>query len=261
MKFRIVSIAFLIAVAAWLFLMQHYKLPLWGLIALTIVYIHSLVLGAIYIQWNFFIKSVNSVSEFPQYQNMNGNEKRICLTFDDGIHSTNTAATLDILRKKNIKAHFFVIGKNIKGNEEIIKTMQQDGHSIGNHSYHHAWNFDLLSTSEMQKEIEDTNKEIEAITGVTPTLFRPPYGVTNPNLARAITNTRLMSMGWNLRSMDTVAQSKEALLNKLIKNTAVNSVILLHDRCDITVSVLTQYIDYCLAEGYTFVTLKSTHEA
>ncbi|HQW47605.1 MAG TPA: polysaccharide deacetylase family protein, partial [Chitinophagaceae bacterium] len=96
--------------------------------------------------------------------------------------------------------------------------------------------------------------------GEAPVLFRPPYGVTNPNLARAIKNTNMLSMGWNLRSFDTVAKSADQLLKKLIDNTKPNSLILLHERCDLTVEVLTEYIEYCLLEGYTFVTLKTNHE-
>jgi hypothetical protein len=67
-------------------------------------------------------------------------------------------------------------------------------------------------------------------------------------------------MGWNLRSLDTVAKTPEELLQKLKGKTRPNSLVLLHERCDITVDVLTDYIDYCLREGYTFVTLKTPHE-
>ncbi|MBK7691594.1 MAG: polysaccharide deacetylase family protein [Bacteroidetes bacterium] len=261
MKFKIVSIAFLIITLTLLFFIVREQASVWLLVLLFVVYIHLLVLGSIFIQWNFYIKSIHSVSEFLPEAPIHHHTKKICLTFDDGIHPVHTATTLQILRNKNVKAHFFVIGKNIEGNEQLLKEMYQDGHQIGNHSFNHSWNFDLRSSTDMQKEIEDTNKSIQAVTGVKPQIFRPPYGVTNPNLAKAIQKTNMLSMGWNLRSMDTVAKSSEMLLQKLIKKTRSNSIILLHDRCEITVEVLTQYIDYCLTEGFTFVTLKCPNEA
>jgi peptidoglycan/xylan/chitin deacetylase (PgdA/CDA1 family) len=261
MKFKIVSIATLILTLALLFFIYHNEVSIWLLILLLIGYLHLLVLGSIYIQWNFYLKSIHSVSDFFLDPQMPENKNKICLTFDDGIHATHTATILQILRNYNIQAHFFVIGKNIEGNEKLLNEMHQDGHQIGNHSFYHRWNFDLLSSSEMRKEIEHTNNSIQAVTGMKPHLFRPPYGVTNPNLAKAVQQTNMLSMGWNLRSMDTVAKSSVQLLNKLIHHTQPNSIILLHDRCEITVKVLTQYIDYCLAEGFTFVTLKCPNEA
>lgn len=219
-----------------------------------------LVLGSIFIQLNLYVKSINSVAEFKEYMEIDTEAKNICLTFDDGIHAVNTPLALDILKRKNIKAHFFIIGKNIKSNEAVLKRMHEEGHCIGNHSFWHEWNFDLQNSLAMQQEIEDTNKLIKETTGVMPLIFRPPYGVTNPNLAKAIRNTHMLSMGWNLRSLDTVAKSREELLNKLIRKTKPNAIVLLHERCDITIDVLTEYIDYCLLEGYTFVTLKMSHE-
>ncbi len=219
-----------------------------------------LVLGSVFIRLNLYVKSINSVTEFKEYMEIDTEAKNICLTFDDGIHTLNTPLALDILKKNNIKAHFFIIGKNIKNNEAILKRMHEEGHCIGNHSFWHKWDFDLQSPRVMQQEIEDTNKLIKATTGNIPQIFRPPYGVTNPNLAKAIRNTNMLSMGWNLRSLDTVAKTKNELLKKLIRKTKPNAIVLLHERCDITIDVLTEYIDYCLFEGYTFVTLKTSHE-
>ncbi len=231
------------------------KFPIWVILILFTTYISLLILGSIYIGLNFYLHSICSVDEFPEFENNQADDKFICLTFDDGIHPVNTPKTLEILKKKNVKAHFFLIGKNIIGNEAILRKMHEDNHVIGNHSYWHHWNFDLQSGSIMAKEIEKTNQIVEKNIGKRTTLFRPPYGVTNPNLAKAINENKMISMGWNVRSMDTVAKSKEQLLNKLKNNTKPNAVILLHERCDTTIEVLTEYIDYCQAQGYKFVTL------
>lgn len=236
-------------------------LPFWILLLISFIYLHFLVVGAAVIRFNIFVKSLNAVSEFPAFNEINtANDKRLCLTFDDGIHPIHTVKCLDLLRAQNVRAHFFVIGKNISGNESILKRMHDEGHVIGNHSFQHSWHFDLLGSKAMQAEIEQTNQLICSILGQSPRLFRPPYGVTNPNLARAIRKTGMISMGWNLRSFDTVAKNRNELLQRLIKKTRPNSLILLHDRCEVTLQVLTDYIEYCQLEGYTFVTLKSTDE-
>ncbi|HMN33713.1 MAG TPA: polysaccharide deacetylase family protein [Chitinophagaceae bacterium] len=233
------------------------KIPVWILFLSLFFIINTLVIGSIFIQYNFYIHSICSVQEFPDFKNSYPDEKRICLTFDDGIHRINTPKTLQILKEKNVKAHFFLIGKNIIGNEDILREMQHEQHVIGNHSYYHHWNFDLQSSEQMLSEIIHTNQLIEKTIKQKITLFRPPYGVTNPNLSKAIQQSNLKSMGWNLRSMDTTAKSKEKLLQKLIRKTKPNCIVLLHERCDLTVEVLTEYIEYCQQQGYKFVTLNS----
>lgn len=257
MKFRLsILISFVLFGLLMAGFLKGY-IPLWVLIVLVHIEILLLVLGAINIQWNFYIKSINSVDEFARFNKENTHsEKKICLTFDDGIHNVNTVKALDILKEKNVKAMFFLIGKNMNGNESILKRMHDEGHVIGNHSELHLWNFDLQSADKMAQEINNTNESIEKITGVKPNLFRPPYGVTNPNLAKAILQTNMLSIGWNLRSFDTVAKSGNDLLKKLKAKTKPDSIVLVHERCDVTVEVLTEYIDYCLEQGFTFVTLK-----
>lgn len=258
--YRIVRVIYRFTFLASVLVVGYFHLSIFYVFLLGIPYLSLLILGAIFIRMNFYIKSINSVSEFKRFMQIDENNKQICLTFDDGIHAINTPKALDILKQKRIKAHFFIIGKNIKGNEDILKRIHDEGHEIGNHSMYHTWHFDMQNAQQMQSEIEQCNKEIEKITGKKPTIFRPPYGVTNPNLAKAIVNTNMLSMGWNLRSMDTVAKSYDQLITKLISKTKNNSLILLHERCDITVEVLTEYIDYCMTQGFTFVTLNVDHE-
>lgn len=256
MNFRLTTILFFTLVTlAWI---ANYLIlfPFWVIYTLILLYVSMLILGSIFIEWNFYLHSINSINELENQEKQKENSKQICLTFDDGIHPVNTPKALEILAKQNVKAHFFLIGKNIIGNEHIVMKMKNDGHIIGNHSQYHLWNFDLQSSSQMCQELISTNEIIEKITGDKPTLFRPPYGVTNPNLKKAIQQCNMISIGWNVRSMDTIAKSKKHLLDKLIKKTKPNSIILLHERCDVTLEVLTEYMEHCKAQGYTFVTLK-----
>lgn len=181
-------------------------------------------------------------------------KNQIALTFDDG-PAEHTHTVLDILKTENVKATFFLIGKNIQGNETLVRRMMEEGHAIGSHSQNHGFHFDWQSSSKMIAEIEESNNAIAAITGEPVKLFRPPYGVTNPNLAKALRITGLKSIGWSVRSMDTVAKDKDALLQKVIKKVKPRDIILLHDRCEITTLILPDLIKALKDKGYNFTTI------
>lgn len=231
----------------------------WWLLVCVLAFITVLVLGSIYIQWNFYFRSVNKIPllnvKFDREKfSVINRGKEVALTFDDG-PAEHTEAILDILEKEKVQATFFVIGKNIAGRETLLKRMQAEGHTIGNHSYNHGFNFDWQSAAKMLEEIEQTNQAIEAITGTPVTLFRPPYGVTNPNLRKALRNSNLKSIGWNLRSMDTVAKDEKQLLNKILTRVKAGDIILLHDRCSITAAILPELIITLKKRSFTFATL------
>jgi len=212
----------------------------WGVV-LFVLYIHSLVLGSIYIQWNFYIRSYNKSSK----QNL------VALTFDDG-PAQETAAILDVLKAQGVHATFFSIGKNAIAKPELVKRWDDEGHLVGNHSYNHGFNFDWQSSKKMAAEIQQANEAVKSITGKTPRLFRPPYGVTNPNLARAVKKTGMYSIGWNIRSLDTKAKDPEMLLEKILDNIKGGDIILLHDSMPITREILTELIVRTRQKGFTF---------
>ncbi|MCD6064668.1 MAG: polysaccharide deacetylase [Flavipsychrobacter sp.] len=213
----------------------------WSLVMVFIVYIVLLVLGAIYIEWNFYLRSFNRGKK----------EKQIALTFDDG-PSDITPAILDVLKEQNVQAAFFTIGKNAAKHPEIVKRWHEEGHVIGNHSYHHGFNFDWQSRKKIVAEIEQTNHLILKTIGVTPLLFRPPYGVTNPNVARAVNHTGMHSIGWSVRSLDTRGKDPIKLLNKLLTGIESGDIILLHDTMAITREILTDFIVQARQKGFTF---------
>lgn len=214
----------------------------WWLLVVLGVYIHALVFGSIYIQWNFYVKSYNSGSN---------SDRSIAITFDDG-PAAQTERILDILKEHSVQAAFFSIGKNAVAHPQLIKRWYAEGHLIGNHSYNHSFNFDWQSSKSMTAEIEQTNAAIQAIAGVRPLCFRPPYGVTNPNLAKAIRNTGMQSIGWNIRSFDTKAKDPEALLQRLLGKLKGGDIVLLHDSMPITAEILTEFIIQARKKGFTF---------
>lgn len=216
----------------------------WYLFVISFIYLNLLVLGSINIQWNFYTYSFNKGK----------NRKWIALSFDDG-PAAETSRILDILKEQNIQATFFCIGKNAAANIEIVKRWSEENHLIGNHSFYHSFHFDWQSAGKMQKEIEKTNLLIESITGAKPTFFRPPYGVTNPNLAKAIKRSQMYAIGWNVRSFDTATKDQQKLLARILRKVKGGDIILLHDSMSITADILTELITTLRSKGYSFVRL------
>jgi peptidoglycan/xylan/chitin deacetylase (PgdA/CDA1 family) len=96
---------------------------------------------------------------------------------------------------------------------------------------------------------------VKSIIGKTPMLFRPPYGVTNPELTHAVNLTSMHTIGWSLRSLDTSAKNADKLLKKLLSQVKDGDIILLHDSVTHTASILTAFINACRQKGFIFVRL------
>lgn len=126
-------------------------------------------------------------------------DKQIALTFDDGPHSVYTPMLLDGLRKRGVHATFFLLGENVIGKEAIVKQMQEDGHLIGNHGYSHV-QMNKEAVSNACEQIEENNRQIEAITGVRPQYLRPPYGSWNEELE---CTTNMTVVLWDVDTLDT----------------------------------------------------------
>lgn len=180
----------------------------------------------------------------------------VVLTFDDGPHPTETIKVLDILDTNNIKAVFFMIGKNVSAHPQIAKEVIKRGHQVGIHSQNHTWNFGFLVGKYLTQELTRCQNEIENATGVKPTLFRPPFGVTNPSISNTAKKLGLEIVGWNVRSFDTVAKSEEAIINTILTKVNSNSIILLHDRTELTTQALPKIIEKVTGMGFAFGPLK-----
>lgn len=163
-----------------------------------------------------------------------GAECRRCvsLTFDDGPDEIMTPKVLDVLKKYNIKATFFIIGKKAERNPDIISRIVNEGHIIGCHSWSHECNFPLQSSTAIYNEICRCEELIFSLTGKTLNLFRPPFGVTNPLVAGAVKAKGYIPIGWSVRSYDTAEeQSREKVYDRVIRQLHNGAIILLHDRC------------------------------
>ncbi len=221
-------------------------LPFYVYPLLFVVYSGIVFYGCYNVGSNFFIKIICSA---------NTDKNEIAISFDDGPATNYTPEILQILNKENIKATFFCIGKRISGNENILIQIKEQGHIIGNHSYsHHFW-FDMFSSKKMLADMKMMDDETEKITGLKPVLFRPPYGVTNPNLKKAIINGNYTPVGWSVRSMDTVTKDERKLLSKINNAIKPGAVFLFHDTSKATVNVLPAFIQEVKNRGYQFIPL------
>ena len=177
-------------------------------------------------------------------------EKVVYLTFDDGPHAEQTPRVLDVLKRNNAKATFFCIGSHIAGNEQILKRIIDEGHTIGNHSFSHTNSFPLFSRRRMIADIEQCQKAIESATGTAPTLFRPPFGVTNPTVGKAVKTLNLKTIGWTIRTYDTNRCSNEKIARRISRQLRPGAIILLHDRLPQSAERLQMVIDTVKENGY-----------
>ncbi|RAJ87685.1 peptidoglycan/xylan/chitin deacetylase (PgdA/CDA1 family) [Chitinophaga dinghuensis] len=218
-----------------------YHISVWWLTVLLVVYIGLCVRGAIKVQANFFIPSLSKGDT---------TEKVVALSFDDGPLPEFTPVVLDILKKENVKAGFFCIGKNIPENDELLERIHAEGHVIGNHSWSHDFWFDMYSSRRMMIDLDTMEDQVLNVLDLKPRMFRPPYGVTNPNLATAVARQNLKSIGWSIRSLDTVAKDEEKLLYHILSQLHPGAIILLHDTCKITADILPRLIAGIRERGY-----------
>lgn len=212
-----------------------------GLISIWLMYI---VVGAFRMRAEIFMTSVCSL---PQLSATN-----LLVTFDDGPHPTCTPQILDILKQFQAKAIFFCIGKNIAAYPELVKQIVAEGHIVANHSYNHSNMIGMYSTSKVSAEIEQTEQAIIACVGSSLKLYRPPFGVTNPNIAKAVKALHMQAIGWNVRSFDTVSTNKMEVLNRITPNLKNGDIILFHDTNSATTEILADFLLCATDKGFTF---------
>lgn len=214
-------------------------------VPLLAFYLSLIVMGSASIRFNFYLKSLKRGYT---------KQKLVSLTFDDGPDPETTTKILDLLSKYNMPASFFCVGNKVEKDAEIVQKIFSSGHIVGNHSYSHSKIFDLRSTGNMIKEIEKTSELIYQTIGKKPMLFRPPFGVTNPLLAKAIKKTGVTSTGWSLRSWDTNGRVGR-VVNRLKRKVHPGDVILFHDNRPNTVKILIRFLPYLIEKGYQVIPL------
>ncbi|HNP68449.1 MAG TPA: polysaccharide deacetylase family protein [Aequorivita sp.] len=208
--------------------------PAWLYILFVLIWILITAIGSFQIKWNYHLQSLN--------HNFKTSENHISITFDDGPNPIYTPKVLSLLKENNAKATFFLIGKKAEKQPDLVRQILSEGHAIGNHSYSHSKNFGFFSSENVAAELKRTNSILKEITGKELKLFRPPFGVTNPNIKKALKTTGHLSIGWSKRSFDTTSLSEKRIVKRITSNLKKGDIILLHDSSAKTVAVLEQLL-------------------
>ncbi|MEH1940878.1 MAG: polysaccharide deacetylase family protein [Nostoc sp.] len=183
-------------------------------------------------------------------------QKVIALTFDDGPWPESTAEVLDILRKNQIKATFFVIGQNVKNYPALLKQEVAEGHVIGNHTWHHWYQF--LNPQAAAYEIDHTEDIIYQTTGLKTNLFRPPGGIMHNGVVDYARNSKYSIILWSSDSIDYSRPPVPKLIGNVFREAKPGGIVLMHDgggNRSKTVQALPEIIANFRNQGYRFVTI------
>ncbi len=188
---------------------------------------------------------------------------RIALTFDDGPSPPYTHAILDLLRERQVRATFFLCGKNVDRYPEVARRIRQEGHAVGNHTYSHPFLY-FRSRHFMAEEIDRAQQSIERAIGERPRFFRPPYGVRWPGLHQVLRERGMRLVNWSDTGYDWKFGA-ERIIRAALEHLGPGSIILLHDGLETrpprpvdqtrTVQALPALIDRARQAGLSFATL------
>lgn len=209
------------------------------------------------------VGNVNNTSEINRLKQVSSNvtdskddnkkvgDKKVALTFDDGPHPKYTQQLLDGLKERNVKATFFVVGKNAEAYPDIIKRMYAEGHLIGNHTYNHV-QLNSLCTKDSCNEIIKTNEVLYNITGEYPQFIRPTFGEWDKSLE---CDTDMIPVLWSVDTLDWTMENVDKIVRNGTKNVHDGDIILMHDYYKSSVTAALRIIDKLQSEGYEFVTV------
>jgi peptidoglycan/xylan/chitin deacetylase (PgdA/CDA1 family) len=232
----------------WMYASGHPNL-ISVLAGVTVVYLGFIFWMSLRLDQNFFLSAI--------HQNTTD---EVVLTFDDGPHPEYTLRILDTLDEFKVKAVFFLIGKNALEFPKVVEEIQKRGHQIGSHTQNHSYNFGFFIGSKLKQEIQGSIDAIQKVTGTSTPIFRPPFGVTNPNIASAVKALGLSTIGWNVRSFDTATNQSSVIVNRVITQVKPGSIILLHDRLSQTCESLPEIISQIQGKGFAIGPLETkTH--
>ncbi len=177
---------------------------------------------------------------------------KVTITFDCAWGASDIPTILEILKKEDIKASFFMVGQWAEKFPDAVKLIANDGHDIANHGYSHL-RMSTISKEKCKSEIELCNQKLEEISGVKVKLFRPPYGDYNNNVIDTCNELSCYPIQWNVDSLDWKKEmSKQAILDRILKRTKPGAIILFHNDTQHTVELLPQIISELKSKGFVF---------
>ena len=203
--------------------------------------------------------SAEELKKYNAYFIGDTTQNTIYLTFDCGYENGNTEPILDALKKHDVKATFFVVGNFLETSPEIVKRMIAEGHTVGNHTYHHLDMSSISSMDAFKKETQDVENLFEQITGTPITKFyRPPQGKYNIENLKMAQELGYHTFFWSLAYVDWYQDkqpSKEEAFEKLLGRIHPGAIVLLHSTSDTNGAILDELLTKWEEMGYHFATL------
>ncbi|MEO5585755.1 MAG: polysaccharide deacetylase family protein [Flavobacteriales bacterium] len=242
-RYVILSVAVL---AIALFLL---KAPWWAWTLLIAVWLVVVISGSSLLRWQYHLPVL--------FRSPQKRDDRVAITFDDGPDPVITPQVLKLLADHGAKATFFCIGKRVQAYPGIVKDIIGQGHTLGNHSFSHSKAFGFKSTGAVIIELQETERTVQEQTGLSMRLFRPPFGVTNPQIARAVAAQDLVCVGWSIRSLDTTWRSADQVWKRIVRQLKGGEVVLLHDSGEKCVVVLERLLTFLRANKLSAVPVDS----
>ena len=178
---------------------------------------------------------------------------KVCsLTFDAAWGNEDTQELIDILDQYNVKATFFVVGDWVEKYPESVKALSDAGHEVMSHSNHHD-HFNTLSAQEIIDDLNACNDKIEAVTGVRPTLFRPPYGEYDDHVISTVRGMGIQPIQWDVDSLDWKDYDAATITQRVTEKVGPGSIVLFHNAALHTPEALPGILEYLLGQGYSIV--------
>ena len=203
-------------------------------------------------------KTQDELSQFHAHFLDETTDKILYLTFDAGYENGNTENILDALKKHQVKATFFVVGNYLETSPELVKRMVADGHTVGNHTYHHR-DMSMADKAEFEKEIVDVENLFERITGTKLAKFyRPPQGKYCENNLQLAKDMGYHTFFWSLAYVDWYEDkqpTKEEAFSKLLTRMHPGAIVLLHSTSRTNGEILDELLTKWEEMGYRFGTL------
>ncbi len=200
--------------------------------------------------------SATALQQYNAYYVGGAEEKVIYLTFDCGYENGNTAPILDALKKHNVSATFFVVGHYLESAPDMVKRMVEEGHTVGNHTYHHPDMSKISDQASFQKEMDDVANLFKEVTGKELSMYyRPPqgkYSTTNLQMAKDMGYSTFF---WSLAYVDwnvDAQPSHEEAMKKLTTRIHPGAIVLLHSTSKTNGEILDELLCKWEEMGYTF---------
>ena len=215
----------------------------------------GMILAVVLIFWTVnnpaLVGASASSRQLPVYS-VQRDEKVVAISFDAAWGNEDTQTLIDILNKYQIHATFFVVGDWVDKYPESVKALADNGNEVMNHSSTHA-HFSQLSNEEIAADITACNEKIAAVTGVTPTLFRCPYGEYDDHVISAVTSMGMTAVQWDVDSLDWKGISAQEIQGRVLDKVQPGSIVLFHNAADNTPEALPGIIESLIADGYKIV--------